>query len=400
MVDAKTPPLSSHRELLAGYQDYRIVMSTRESCKSQLDSLTGTSLEVRMHNATAPPYRPSPVLLLALLHACGGSGAALEPDPSGPGSTSSLPVDASSSADSTEASSSATDSVGPPTFVPDPSWERREVRFPDYALPAEETTYACASTSFALEQLEHVVAFEAVIDNPQNVHHMILGVGPEPIDGVVPCYPSAPGVLMQWGWAPGLQPLELPAEAGVLIGDAPGGEVHYVLQIHYSNPGLHEGVVDASGINLYTTRELRQHRASVFSVGDVAGLAIPGGQEAFETIQYCSGEATSLFFVEPVHVYGSRLHAHRLGEALWTEQRRDGVSLGELGRSDPYDFDLQYVQPLQASIEPGDELVTHCIYDSSSRTEPTLGGDASDDEMCLNYLFHYPALPFSPHCND
>ncbi len=69
-------------------------------------------------------------------------------------------------------------------------------------------------------------------------------------------------------------------------------------------------------------------------------------------------------------------------------------------RNDPYDFGLQYVEPLDATLEPGDELVTHCIYDSSDRTEPTNGGDGSDDEMCLNYLFHYPALPFPLHCNE
>lgn len=375
------------------------MVSSHESCESRVEMLTG-SLEVRTHanDIVATACRTSGVLLLALLHACGG--AEVPPEASGPGSTSILPGDASSSASSGDPSSAGVDTATPPTFVPDPSWERREVRFPDYVLPAEKTSYVCASTSFALEQLEHIVAFEASIDNPEVVHHMILGVVPEPIEGVVPCSPSAPGMISQWGWAPGLQPLELPAEAGVLIGDAPGGEVHFALQIHYNNPGVREGVVDASGINLYTTQQLRQHRASVFSVGDVADLAIPAGRDAFETIHYCSGEATELFFVEPVHVFGSWLHAHRLGKALWTEQWRDGVSLGELGKSDPYDFDLQYVQPLEVTIEPGDELVTHCIYDSSTRTEPTLGGDASDDEMCLNYLFHYPALPLSLHCNN
>jgi hypothetical protein len=82
------------------------------------------------------------------------------------------------------------------------------------------------------------------------------------------------------------------------------------------------------------------------------------------------------------------------------EQRRAGEVVGELGRNDPYDFGVQYVEPLDAAVRPGDELVTHCVFDSSERDVPTLGGDGSDDEMCLNYLFHWPAVPLPLHCNE
>jgi hypothetical protein len=44
-------------------------------------------------------------------------------------------------------------------------------------------------------------------------------------------------------------------------------------------------------------------------------------------------------------------------------------------------------------------MITHCIYDSTERTEPTLGGPASTDEMCLNYLLYYPRQPLFVYCN-
>lgn len=314
-------------------------------------------------------------------------------------STSGSADETSSSTAPEELESSSSGEPLDPGFVPDARWERHEVRFPSYLVPDAQTTYACASTSFTLSELEHIVAFEPAVDTPGVVHHMILGVAPEPVDGVVPCYPSAPGVTMYWGWAPGIQPLELPAEAGMLIGDQPGGVVHFVLQIHYENSSGHAGLVDRTGINVYTTADLRPHEAGVLSVGDVAGLAIPAGYDAFETIHDCPADFTQALLSEPIHVYGSWLHAHRLGKTLWTEQLRDGALIGEVGRNDPYDFGTQYVQPIDALIEPGDQLVTRCVYDSSDRTEPTLGGEGSDDEMCLNFLFHYPALPFSVHCN-
>jgi hypothetical protein len=44
-------------------------------------------------------------------------------------------------------------------------------------------------------------------------------------------------------------------------------------------------------------------------------------------------------------------------------------------------------------IEPGDDLVTHCVYDSRARTTATVGGESSDNEMCLNFMMYEPAQP-------
>jgi dopamine beta-monooxygenase len=287
-----------------------------------------------------------------------------------------------------------------PGFVPDPSWQRWEIRFPDYEVPREATTYACAAMSFPLDQAAHIVAFEPAIDDGTVVHHMILGTAPERFEGVIPCYPSAPDVRMKWGWAPGIAPLALPAEAGLLVGAEAQESVHFVLQIHYDNPRQESGHRDRSGVNVYVSRELRPHHATLMSLGDVAGLEIPPGQPAFDTVHRCLGSSTEQWLPEPIEVFGSWLHAHKLATALWTEQFRDGRKVGDLGRHVPYDFDDQHLEPLNARIEPGDELVTHCVYDTTSRTEPTVGGDGTNDEMCLNFLFYYPALPYSGHCDD
>jgi hypothetical protein len=104
-------------------------------------------------------------------------------------------------------------------------------------------------------------------------------------------------------------------------------------------------------------------------------------------------------YPEPIHVYGSWLHAHEIGQSLWTDHIRDGEKIGEVGRHDPYDFGRQHVEPLDVEVRPGDSLVTHCIYDSSDRTEPTLGGEGTGDEMCLNFVYYYPGLPLPWQCN-
>lgn len=235
--------------------------------------------------------------------------------------------------------------VEPAGFEPDPAWDRWEVRFPDYEVPVRETTYACYGMSFTPEQMLHVVAFEAIIDDPAVVHHMILSRTSEPMDLVEPCYPSPEGAIeAQWGWAPGVEPLVVPPQAGFLVGDEPG-PVHYVLQIHYDNPGLQTGHIDASGVNLYYTKELRPQHAGVALLGDVANLVIPPGQPDWETIHFCSGDSTRLLMQQPAHVFASWLHAHLIGKSLWTDHLRGGEKLGELGRHDPYRFENQRFEP-------------------------------------------------------
>ncbi len=287
----------------------------------------------------------------------------------------------------------------PGAFDPDPAWERWSLRLPDYAVPAVETTYVCAGASFEIDGLGHVVAFAPVVDEARVVHHMVLARSAGPVDLIDPCYPAPPQATMQWGWAPGAGAFELPADAGFLVGDE-GSPVHWVLQIHYNNPLGEAGIVDASGVDIYVTRELRPDDAGVFGLGDVAGLLIPPGWPDWHTAHVCSSASTRMLLHRPARVFGSWLHAHTLGVALWTEHSRDGVALAPLGERIPFRFDDQEFAALDAVVEPGDELVTHCVYDSTSRTEPTYGGGATTDEMCLNYLLYHPRQPLLTHCND
>jgi hypothetical protein len=43
-------------------------------------------------------------------------------------------------------------------------------------------------------------------------------------------------------------------------------------------------------------------------------------------------------------------------------------------------------------INPGDEVQTHCIFDSSDRTETTIGGPGTLNEMCWNVVNYWPRV--------
>ena len=96
---------------------------------------------------------------------------------------------------------------------------------------------------------------------------------------------------------------------------------------------------------------------------------------------------------DEMDVFSSFLHAHEIGVAIESEVFRGGQSLGMIARQDPYVFDNQWFQPTDLTLQPGDELETRCTYDSTDRVEPTPGGVASSEEMCINFMMYFPWIP-------
>lgn len=66
----------------------------------------------------------------------------------------------------------------------------------------------------------------------------------------------------------------------------------------------------------------------------------------------------------------------------------------DLGCDTRYDFDLQEARPLPEyqTLYPTDKLVTHCVYDSSERSQITFGGDETENEMCIGFYLYYPKM--------
>jgi hypothetical protein len=48
----------------------------------------------------------------------------------------------------------------------------------------------------------------------------------------------------------------------------------------------------------------------------------------------------------------------------------------------------QKFEPINTTIRPGDELVTHCVWDSTNRTTTTLGGESTNNEMYACILIY------------
>jgi len=67
----------------------------------------------------------------------------------------------------------------------------------------------------------------------------------------------------------------------------------------------------------------------------------------------------------------------------------------ETNRIDFWDFAFQQNTPVNYTIEPGDRISTHCVYNRGNKDVPF--AEASDDEMCIQYVFYYPKIQI-PNC--
>lgn len=315
----------------------------------------------------------------------GGSTSSVDPSDgeTSAGATSDDPTSPTAGDESGDGSSGGTEELG----------EKISLRVGDFSVPPIETSYNCWDFTFSLDQLAHITAFEAVVDNAAHVHHFVVTLtegGSGSPDGYS-CFDLAGDMI--WAWAPGETRFELPEDAGFLVGDAPGGQATLRLQVHYNNPLNVTGQTDNSGFDFWVTPELREHNAGTLVFGDIEGIEIPPGQAAHEHIMTCRSEVTAAQFPEPLHVFGSSMHAHNLGSVLYSEVYRDGEMIHEMNRDDPFDFENQNMKPIDFDLMPGDEIVNHCIYDSTGVDTTTFGGPGTGDEMCWNTIAYYPKIP-------
>ena len=295
------------------------------------------------------------------------------------------------------------------------------------SLPTVDTFYACSVHKLPtqLRRKHHVVRYEADIQkgNEDVVHHMEVFHCP-PASEPLPLWsgscddPEAPPQLAQCkkvlaAWAIGAGPFTYPPEAGLAIG---GSEInqYVMLEVHYNNPKLRSGIVDASGkhkyhleksflkgkliigVKFHMTLKLRKYDAGIMELGLIYNnwMAIPPRMSSFTLTGVCVSECTGAGLPEPgVTVFGSQLHTHGSGRAVETSVVRRDSGVEELVNRDPhYSTHFQEIRTLERSVQvrPGDALVTRCSYDTRDRGNITLGGFGFTEEMCVNYIHYYP----------
>ncbi|CAH1253750.1 MOXD1 [Branchiostoma lanceolatum] len=301
-----------------------------------------------------------------------------------------------------------------------------DVTMTNATVPPKRTAYWCRLVEMPkLQTKHHIFKVQSVITpgNEGTVHHMtVFKCHPNPNRTVSPrehpgheCY--TPNMPQDWSecykgsliaaWAVGTGDVSFPSHVGYAIGDEyDGGQV--LLEVHYDNPLLKEGVTDNSGLKFLYTPELRQYDAGILAVTQSVDYShiVPPYVDDFRTDTFCNQECLSAFIDEvgePIRVFGNVPHAHLLARKMRTSLIRDGVET-VLSQDDNYDFNLQYLRMLDEEfiIQKGDTIITECTYNSAHMSQAVYGGLGTDNEMCESILFYYPRMDLifcdsSPH---
>ena len=83
---------------------------------------------------------------------------------------------------------------------------------------------------------------------------------------------------------------------------------------------------------------------------------------------------------------------HGLGSSIAVRHFRSGRELPPLATLRSWSYAHQGNSPVVGGeLRPGDQLTLTCTFNSLTRSNVTLEGPGTDDEMCMAWLSYYPA---------
>uniref|UniRef100_H2XZG6 DOMON domain-containing protein n=1 Tax=Ciona intestinalis TaxID=7719 RepID=H2XZG6_CIOIN len=290
----------------------------------------------------------------------------------------------------------------------------------EFHLPAVKSYYNCRVMALPQtgEKL-HLVKSEPIIQPGHELflHHILLyecagdyAVPPtEHVNSNDQCYTAnmPPGsescqkVILAWAIGGGA--FYFPKHTGLVFG-VEGAPRYVVMETHYDNPNAMAGVVDSSGLRITYTSRLRQFDTGILELGHtVSGIQhiIPPQAQSFLSYGTCTENCMSSSMddagVTELNIYGVMQHSHLLGTGMKTRYFRGGVELPPLSEDKSYDFNYQETRILQEErvFKKGDAMQVVCNYKSMDETELTYGGLDTTKEMCMSFIYYYPAMQLS-----
>lgn len=281
----------------------------------------------------------------------------------------------------------------------------------------EEDVFRCFTLDPGFEENAWVTAAEVLPDNPDVTHHAVIFTDPDGEseemageDGWYDCFGSA-GIAnssILYAWAPGSQPMRIPAEAGIMMSE--GSRV--VMQMHYHPTGV--AAEDASSLVLEWTNTQTKRSAEMVILGAASSVQansaewvdppfeIPPDTEAHVETWYQDLGIPEGLGID-IRIWGVMPHMHLVGTDILVKLIHDEKTGDEecLSHNDKWDFQWQRSYVYEGEFEtlpialPGDALSIRCTYNNSatnpilteylngSSTSTVSVGEGTLDEMCI-----------------
>eukprot|EP01025_Chloroclados_australasicus_P005700 TRINITY_DN1178_c0_g1_i2.p1 TRINITY_DN1178_c0_g1~~TRINITY_DN1178_c0_g1_i2.p1 ORF type:complete len:759 (-),score=87.53 TRINITY_DN1178_c0_g1_i2:1310-3586(-) len=286
----------------------------------------------------------------------------------------------------------------------------------EHAIPKDLNSYFDIQFNFPMNDTYDIIAMEAIVDNKEVLHHFLSMACDQPTDneGVAIAYSNLVSLMRSgcidsfYGWGVGGTIVVLPSNAGFRIGKDTSKQA-FNLNVHYNNPKERIGIVDGSGVRLYMTTKLREVQMDVLGWGGIINLGeIPPGRKSFFSTTFCQVSIDKDIAPNGIELFSFLPHAHYIGRVIISEKVKrvedltpsdtvilNGTQYAKIGYvAEEWNFDYNNQQPQaykeRTIIQDGDLIATTCVYDSTSRTKPTYGGELTEDEMCISWQMYTP----------
>lgn len=206
-------------------------------------------------------------------------------------------------------------------------------------------------------------------------------------------------------WAPGARELVLPEFAGITLGPNSGQVKSFKVETHFNNPDNLQGFKDNSGVSVFLALEnqVRPVEMGIIATGDpnvqLNGYPLPN-QAGYSSVDITCPSSFTQNWPHSVKVMFLIHHMHVAGQKMTTEIFRNGDNIRNF-TTEYYDFNYQSATYTNFVLEPGDSIVTKCIFNSNTttRSKPTgKFGLGSEDEMCIDYFWYYPKVTSNSYC--
>ncbi|HVW26202.1 MAG TPA: hypothetical protein VHC69_12585 [Polyangiaceae bacterium] len=225
------------------------------------------------------------------------------------------------------------------------------------------------------------VSTKPIIDNNKVLHHWLLfQMGSPGTDG---SNTDEIGLqlnnAMLTGWAPGGNPLDMPAGVGLEM-PAVGG--YLLIEFHYYNTtGTTQQ--DRSGVRICGTYTQPTNPASLTWLG-TESINIPANSMGTAT-----GNCTTWKKSGDVHFLQTVPHMHKLGTHMKTVINRSGGGQDILV-DQPFEFSDQRAYAIDIVAHAQDTFTTTCTWMNTTSAAVSFG-TSTTAEMCYNFVVYYPA---------
>jgi hypothetical protein len=246
-----------------------------------------------------------------------------------------------------------------------------------HALPHDRPDhYQCFAFDAPVTEDRFVRRFEMAYDRTEVLHHLVVfrdGARSSPL-GAFDCDGMPEGSHYLYAWAPGEDAFQFP-DGGIRL--RPGER--YVMQIHYNNSALAQGIRDDSGVRvLHGPTEGAEY--GMVALGPVSFSLPPRAQTAV---------ASRCTVPRETRVLAAMPHMHRLGDAF-SQSLVDAQGVATPFFSlQGWAFETQIFYAIPAVLPAGARLETRCTFQNNG-SEAVSAGSRTANEMCFQFMYASP----------